>query len=130
MAKISLLLFVVALVASLHAYEAHRMGKFDEALEKDLHKAEALIEEDIKATKTSIQGLTSEMKTLSKSEEMLNQLGKDYKKDMDVAPYGKKLRTFSRAAKNVTKAPPAKNKKPASVIQTILKDFGLNGGRE
>ena len=130
MAKISLMLFVVALVASLHAYEAHRTGKFDEALEKDLHRAEALIEEDLKATKTSIQGLTSEMKTLSRSEETLNQLGKDYKKDMDVAPYGNKLRSFSRAAKNATKAPPAKSKKPASVIQTILKDFGLNGGRE
>ncbi|KAG2273393.1 hypothetical protein Bca4012_086042 [Brassica carinata] len=130
MGKISLLLFAMALVASLHVYEAHRMGRFDEALEKDFHKAEALIEEDLNATKKSIQGLTSEMKTLSKSEEMLNQLGKDYKKDMDVAPYGKKLRTFSRAAKNATKAPPAKNKKPASVIQTILKDFGLNGGRE
>ena len=130
MAKISSLLFVMALLTSLHAYEAHRMGKFDEALEKDLHKAEAQIEEDLKATKTNIQGLTSEMKTLSKSEEMLNQLGKDYKKDMDVDPYGKKLRTFSKAAKNVTKAPPAKNKKPASVIQSILKDFGLNGGRE
>ncbi|CAH8313284.1 unnamed protein product [Eruca vesicaria subsp. sativa] len=128
MAKISLLLFVVALFASLHAYEAHRMGKFNEGLEKDLHKAEAMIEEDLKAKKSSIQGLKSEVKTLSKSEQTLKQLGNDYKKDTDEAPYGKKLKRFSRIVK--IKDAPAKKKKAASVIQKILKDFGLNGGKE
>ncbi|CAH2055348.1 unnamed protein product [Thlaspi arvense] len=117
MAKISLLLLVVALVASLHAYEARRVGKFDEALEKDLHKAEAIVEKDLKAKKMSIQGLSSEVKTLSKSEEMLKQLGNDVKT----------LKKFSRIA-HLKKAP-AKNKKPVSIIQSILKDFGLNGGR-
>ncbi|ESQ49931.1 hypothetical protein EUTSA_v10021764mg [Eutrema salsugineum] len=128
MAKISLLLFVVALFASLHAYEAHRIGKFDEALEKDLRKAEAMIEEDLKAKKMSIQGLTTEVKTLSKSEKMLNQLGDDYRKDVNLAPYEKKLKKFSRIV-NLKKAP-EKKKKSVSIIQSILKDFGLNRGRE
>lgn len=98
MAKISLLLLVLVLFAFLHAYEAHRIGKFDEGLQKDL-QAEAMMEEDLKAKKTSIQGLNSEMKTLSKSEQTLKQLGNDYKKDTDEAPYGKKLKKFSRLVK-------------------------------
>ncbi|KAG2318306.1 hypothetical protein Bca4012_069417 [Brassica carinata] len=128
MAKISLLLLVVVLFASLQAYEAHRIGKFDEGLQKDLHNAEAMIEDDLKAKKTSIQGLKSEVKTLSKSEQTLKQLGNDYKKDTDEAPYEKKLKKFSRMVK--VKEAIGKKKKAASVIQKILKDFGLNGGRE
>ncbi|CAF2371511.1 uncharacterized protein LOC103850085 [Brassica rapa] len=128
MAKISLLLLVVVLFSSLQAYEAHRIGNFDKGLEKDLHNAEAMIEEDLKAKKTSTQGLKSEVTTLSKSEQKLKQLGNDYKKDTDEAPYGKKLKKFSRLVK--VKEVLGKKKKAASVIQKILKDFGLNGGRE
>ncbi|KAF8049780.1 hypothetical protein N665_2118s0010 [Sinapis alba] len=105
------------------------MGKFDEGLEKDLHKAEAMIEEDLKAKKTSIQSLKFEVQTLSKSEQTLKQVGNDhYKKDTDEAPYGKKLKKFSRIVK--IKKSPGKYKKPSSVIQKILSDFGLNGGRD
>lgn len=128
MAKISFLLFVVALIAFLNVYEARRVVKIDEALANDLLKAEAMIEEDLKAKKTSIQDLSSEVKTLSKSEHMLNQLGDAYKKNMDLAPYEKKLKKFSRVVK--VKKAPAKNKKPVSIIQSILKDLGLNGGKE
>lgn len=127
MAKISFLLFVVALIAFLHAYEARHIVNFGEAFEKDLQKAEAMIKEDLKAKKMNIQSLTSVVKTLSKSEKMLNELGNASKKDMDLAPYEKKLKKFSRII--TLKKAPAKNKKPVSIIQSILKDFGLNGGR-
>lgn len=138
MAKISFLLFAMVLVASLHAYEAHRVGRF---LEEDLQKADAMNEEDLKAKETSDQGLPSEVETLSKSEQTPSQLENDYKKDMDVAPalapalapvlapapapYEKKLKNFNRLVRRA----PSRNKKPASIIQSILKDFGLNGGR-
>ncbi|KAL1211325.1 hypothetical protein V5N11_023349 [Cardamine amara subsp. amara] len=88
MAKISFLIFVVALIAFLHAYEAHRVGSFREALGKDLHKAETMIEKDLKAKKANIQGLKSEVKTLSKSEVVL--------KELEKALNEKKLRKFSR----------------------------------
>ncbi|KFK37585.1 hypothetical protein AALP_AA3G002300 [Arabis alpina] len=127
MAKVSFLLFVVALIAFLHAYEARHVVKTDEALANDLHKAEAMIKEELKVKKTSIHDLSSEVKTLSKSEHMLNQLGDAYKKNMDLAPYEKKLKNFSRVV-NVKKAPV--KKKPVSIIQTILKDFGFKGGKK
>ncbi|KAG7623578.1 hypothetical protein AtNW77_Chr3g0155401 [Arabidopsis thaliana] len=129
MAKISFVLFVVALIAFLHAYEARKVVNLGEAFEKDLHKAEAMIAEELKAKKTNIQGLKSEVKTLSKSEVMLKDLGNAYKKDMDLRPYEKKLKNFSRIVA-LKKAPMKNNnKKPVSIIQSILKDFGLNGGR-
>lgn len=128
MAKISFLLLVVAVITFLHAYEARRVVKIDEALANDLLKAEAMIEKDLKAKKMSIQGLTSAVNTLSKSEHMLHQLGNAYKKNMDLAPYEKKIKKFSRVI-NLKKAPTAQKKKPVSIIQSILKDFGLNGGR-
>lgn len=130
MAKISFVLFAVALIAFLHAYEARKVVNVGEAFEKDLQKAEAMIAEEVKAKKTNIQGLTSEVKTLSKSEVMLKDLGNAYKKDMDLRPYEKKLKNFSRINVALKKAPVKNNKKPVSIIQSILKDFGLNGGRD
>ncbi|KAG7575616.1 hypothetical protein ISN45_Aa03g000940 [Arabidopsis thaliana x Arabidopsis arenosa] len=129
MAKISFVLFAVVLMAFLHAYEARKVVNFGEAFEKDLQKAEAMIAEEVKAKKTNIRGLTSEVKTLSKSEVMLKDLGNAYKKDMDLRPYEKKLKNFSRVVA-LKKAPVKNNKKPVSIIQSILKDFGLNGGRD
>ncbi|EOA32120.1 hypothetical protein CARUB_v10015371mg [Capsella rubella] len=131
MAKISFLLFAVALMAFLHAYEARHVVNLGESFEKDLHKAEARIKEELKAKKMNIRGLTSEVKTLSKSEVVLNELGDAYKKDKNLKPYEKKLKNFSKII-NLKKAPAppaAKKKKSESIIQTILKDFGLNGGR-
>ncbi|XP_010463552.1 PREDICTED: uncharacterized protein LOC104744235 [Camelina sativa] len=131
MAKISFLLFAMALIAFLHAYEARHLAKFDEAaFVKDLHKAEAMIEKEVKAKRIDIQGLTSEVKTLSKSKVVLSELGTAHKKDMNLKPYEKKLKKISRVT-TVKKAPAAvaKKKKPVSIIQSILKDFGLNGGK-
>ncbi|KAG2295313.1 hypothetical protein Bca52824_041982 [Brassica carinata] len=97
MAKIALLLFVMAILVSLHANEAHHPKK------------------------KSIQGLTSEMKPLSKSEQVLNNnLEKDHNKK-------NKLKRFRRVTK--IKRAPARKRKSVSIIQSILHDFGLNGGR-
>ncbi|XP_010485522.1 PREDICTED: uncharacterized protein LOC104763835 [Camelina sativa] len=129
MAKISFLLFAMALIAFLHAYEARHLAKFDEAFVKEMHKAEAMIEEEVKAKRMNIQGLTSEVKTLSKSKVVLSELGTAHKKDMNLKPYEKKLKKISRVT-TLKKAPAAtKQKKPVSIIQSILKDFGLNGGK-
>ena len=138
MAKFGLLLFAVALLVSIHANEAHRKGEFDAALEKDLHKAETMIQKDLQAKKKSNQVLASEVKSLSKSEQMLNNLGKDHKKKnmlskkdlkkkLDLIANAQKLKKFSRVTK--IKKAPARKRKSVSIIQSILKDFGLNGGR-
>ncbi|WZY83183.1 hypothetical protein YC2023_029567 [Brassica napus] len=127
MAKIALLLFVMVILVSLHANEAHHR-KGDPAPEKDLT-----------AKKKSIQGLTSEVKPLSKSEQVLNNnlekdhnkkkvlSKKDQKKKLDSMAYAQKLRRFRRVTK--IKRAPARKRKSESIIQSILHDFGLNGGR-
>ncbi|XP_018490116.1 uncharacterized protein LOC108860762 [Raphanus sativus] len=126
MAKIALLLFVMAILVSLHANEAHHR-KGDPAREKDLT-----------AKKKSIQGLTSEVKSLSKSEQVVNNIEKDHnknkmlskkdhKKKLDSMAYAQKLKKFRRVTK--IKRVPARKRKSVSIIQSILKDFGLNGGR-
>ncbi|CAA7038656.1 unnamed protein product [Microthlaspi erraticum] len=116
MAKISFFLFALVLIASLHAYEAHRVGRF--------------LEEDLKAKKTSDQGLPSQVETLSNSEQMPSApvLAPELAPTLAPAqaPSEKKLKKFNRL--NIRRSP-ARNKKPASIIQSILKDFGLNGGR-
>ena len=139
MAKIALLLFVVAIMVSLQANEAHRKGGFDAALEKDLHKAETtMIQKDLYAKKKSIQGLT-EVKSLSKPERMLISLEKNHKKKNMPSKkhHTKKLDRKANSHKNLNsfgrvtriKKPPVK-RGSVSIIQSILKDFGLNGGRD
>ncbi|CAN8269805.1 unnamed protein product [Cochlearia groenlandica] len=127
MGKISLLLFVVALIAIFKANECHRVGKFkDGALEKDLHKAEKMIEEDMKAKQKSIDGL----KRLNSSEQMLKQLGSAYKKDMNLSTFEHGLKRFNRTV-NIKKASPVVvPKKSVSIIQSILLDLGFTGGKK
>ena len=126
MAKIALLLCVMAILVSLHANEAHHR-KGDPAREKD-----------IAAKKRSIQGLTSEVKSLSKSEQVLNNFEKDHnnknmlskkdlKKKLDSIASAQKLKQFRRVTK--IKRAPTRKRRSVSIIQSILKDFGLNGGR-
>ncbi|KAL0717808.1 hypothetical protein Bca4012_067130 [Brassica carinata] len=126
MAKIALLIFVMAILVSLHANEAHHR-KGDPALVKDLT-----------AKKKSIQGLPSEVKSLSKSEQVLNNpekdhnkkkmlSRKDHNKKLDSMAYAQKLKRFRRVTK--IRRAPARKGKSESIIQSILHDFGLNGGR-
>ena len=126
MAKIALLLFVMAIMVSLHANEAHHR-KGDPAREKDLT-----------SKKKSIQGLTSEVKSSSKSEQVLNNLEKDHnkkktlskndlKKKLDSMAHAQKLKQFRRVTK--IKRAPARKRRSESIIQSILSDFGLNRGR-
>lgn len=125
MAKISFVLLVIALIAFLHVSEAHRSLHFDEqVLENDLDQAKNLIEEDLKEKETSIKHLEDEVHMLTKSDHMLSELGDAYKNGRNIAPFGKRLKKFNRRIK---KAP--EEGRYVSIIQSILKDLGLNGGR-
>ncbi|VVA96099.1 unnamed protein product [Arabis nemorensis] len=125
MAKISFVLLVIALIAFLHVSEAHRSLHFEEqVLENDLDEAKNLIEEDLKEKETSIKHLEDEVHMLTKSDHMLSELGDAYKNGKNLAPLGKRLKRFNRRIK---KAP--EEGRYVSIIQCILKDLGLNGGR-
>ncbi|CAA0380953.1 hypothetical protein AtNW77_Chr3g0155391 [Arabidopsis thaliana] len=125
MAKISFALVVVALIVFQQVSEAHRPIDFNEqVLEKDLHEAKDLIEEDLREKETSIRNLESEVSLLTKSEMMLTQLELAYKNGRNLEHFGKKLKKFNRRIK---RAP--EEVRYVSIIQSILKDLGLNGGR-
>ncbi|CAH8324085.1 unnamed protein product [Eruca vesicaria subsp. sativa] len=127
MAKICFVLLVVALIAFLHVSEAQppkdKNGD-EKVIENDLHEAKDLIEEDLKEKEKNIKDLESEVSMLTKSEKMLNDIGEAYKKGKSLEPYGKKLKKFNRKVKQAPKG-----KRYGSVVQNILKDLGLNGGR-
>lgn len=124
MAKICFVLLVVALIAFLHVSEAEPSKKRDEkVIEDDLHEAKDLIEEDLKEKEKNIKSLKSEVNMLTKSEKMLDDIGEAHKKGESLEPYGKKLKKFNRKVKQASK------EKRGSVVQNILKDLGLNGGR-
>ncbi|CAH8258965.1 unnamed protein product [Arabidopsis lyrata] len=125
MAKISFVLLVVTLIVFQQVCEAHRPIDFnEEVLEKDLHEAKDLIEEDLKEKETSIRNLESEVSLLTKSEMMLTQLEHAYKNGKSLERFGKRLKKFNRRIK---RAP--EEVRYVSIIQSILKDLGLNGGR-
>ncbi|KAF8092322.1 hypothetical protein N665_0417s0019 [Sinapis alba] len=122
MAKMSFVLLVVALITFLHVSEAQPSKDRDEkVIENDLHEAKDLIEEDLKEKEKTIKSLESEVNLLTKSEKMLSDIGEAYKKGKSLEPYGKKLKKFNRKVKQ--------GKRYGSVVQNILKDLGLNGGR-
>ncbi|ESQ49930.1 hypothetical protein EUTSA_v10021762mg [Eutrema salsugineum] len=126
MAKISFVLLIVALIAFLHVSEANRSIKLDEqVLENDLHEARDLIEEDLKEKETNIKNLETEVSMLTKSEMMLIQLGEAYKSGKSLEPFGKRLKKFNRRIKQAPE-----ELRYVSVIRSILKDLGLNGGRD
>lgn len=125
MAKISFVLLVVALIAFLHVSEAHRSIHFnEEVLVNDLDEAKNLIEEDLNEKETNIKNLENEVSMLTKSEVMLSELGDAYKNGKNLAPFGRRLKRFNRRIK---RAP--EEVRYVSIIQSILKDLGLNGGR-
>ncbi|CAN8269806.1 unnamed protein product [Cochlearia groenlandica] len=93
-------------------------------LKKDLHEAKDLIEDDVKKKESNIKTLEEEVRMLTKSETTLNELEDALKNGKNLAPYGKKLKKFNRKIKHAPK-----QVKCVSVIQSILKDLGLNGGR-
>lgn len=125
MAKISFVLLVVALIAFQHVSEAHRpIGFNNEVVENDLHEAKDLIEEDLKEKETSIKNLENEVSLLTKSEMMLTQLEDAYRNGKSLERFGKKLKRFNRRIKQAPE-----EVRYVSIIQSILKDLGLNGGR-
>lgn len=122
MAKISFVLLVVTLIVLLHVSEAQRPVNFgEEVLENDLREAKDLIEEDLKEKETNIKKLESEVHMLTKSEMMLNQLGEAYKNGQTIERFQKNLKKFNRRIKQAPE-----EVRFASVIQSILKDLGLN----
>lgn len=125
MEKISFVLLVVVLIAFVHVSEAQSSKEGEEkVIEKDLHEAKDLIEDDLKEKEKNIKRLESEVNMLTKSEKMLNDIGEAYKNGESLEPYGKKLKKFNRKVKQAPKG-----KRYGSVVQNILKDLGLNGGR-
>lgn len=125
MEKISFVLLVVVLIAFVHVSEAQSSKEGEEkVIEKDLHEAKDLIEDDLKEKEKNIKRLESEVNMLTKSEKMLNDIGEAYKNGTSLEPYGKKLKKFNRKVKQAPKG-----KRYGSVVQNILKDLGLNGGR-
>ncbi|CAH2055347.1 unnamed protein product [Thlaspi arvense] len=123
MAKISFVLLVVALVGFLHVSKAQNFN--EQVLEKDLHEARNLIDEDLKEKESNLKNLETQVSMLNKSEMMLIELGEAYKNGQSLEPFGIRLKKFNRKIKQ---APG--EVRYVSVIQSILKDLGLNGGKD
>ncbi|CAN8260729.1 unnamed protein product [Cochlearia groenlandica] len=123
MAKVSIVLLLVALVAYVQVSEAYLTSNVDEqeVLENDIQKAKDLIGEAIKEKQGTIKDLENVVTLLTKSEMMLTQLGEAYKNGKNLKPYGKKLTKFNTRIK---RAP--EEVKYVSIIQSILQDLGLN----
>ncbi|KAJ4886399.1 hypothetical protein Rs2_26147 [Raphanus sativus] len=97
--------------------------KEEKVLEEDLDEAKSLIAEDLKEKKANLKNLETEVNVLTKSETALDELGEAHKKGESLKPYEKKLKKFNRKLKRTPK------KKRYGIIQSILKDLGLNRGR-
>ncbi|CAN8269776.1 unnamed protein product [Cochlearia groenlandica] len=127
MAKNSfVILIIVGLIVCLHVSEAQRSSSInidENALEKDLHEAKNLIEQDLQEKAMNIHNLENEVNMLTKSETMLNELEEASKNGKGVDGFGKRLQKFNR---KIRKEPDEESS--SSIIQTILKDLGLNGG--
>ncbi|XP_010515508.1 PREDICTED: uncharacterized protein LOC104791045 [Camelina sativa] len=122
MAKISFVLLVVALIAFQHVSEARRpINVNEEVVENDLHQAKDLLEEDLKEKETNIKNLESEVNLLTDSELTLIQLEDAYKSGKSLDHFGKKLKKFNRKIKQAPE-----EVRYVSIIQSILKDLGLN----
>ncbi|CAN6968520.1 unnamed protein product [Brassica oleracea var. botrytis] len=98
--------------------------KDEKVIEKDLDEAKDLIAEDLKEKKANLKSLETQVNELSKSETVLDELGEAHKKGKSLKPYEKKLKKFNRRIKRTPK-----KKRYGSIIQSILKDLGLNRGR-
>ncbi|KAF2540779.1 hypothetical protein F2Q68_00033323 [Brassica cretica] len=98
--------------------------KEEKVIEKDLDEAKDLIAEDLKEKKANLESLETQVNELTKSETVLDELGEAHKKGKSLKPYEKKLKKFNRRIKRTPK-----KKRYGSIIQSILKDLGLNRGR-
>ncbi|CAF2375300.1 splicing regulatory glutamine/lysine-rich protein 1 [Brassica napus] len=98
--------------------------KEEKVIEKDLDEAKDLIAEDLKEKKANLKSLETQVNELTKSETVLDELGEAHKKGKSLKPYEKKLKKFNRRIKRTPK-----KKRYGSIIQSILKDLGLNRGR-
>ncbi|XP_010485523.1 PREDICTED: uncharacterized protein LOC104763836 [Camelina sativa] len=122
MAKTSFVLLVVALIAFQHVSEARGpINVNEEVVENDLHQAKDLLEEDLKEKETNIKNLESEVTLLTDSEKTLIQLEDAYKSGKSIEHFGKELKKFNRKIKQAPE-----EVRYVSIIQSILKDLGLN----